>query len=85
MSPAKVAEAIEMLLGWQICVGPRKRELDGGMDRTMGRDTLGETMYPTPLGQWTHPVFAPSGRNQRGTTAMGAVATITAAIFSLVY
>jgi len=39
MSPAKMAELIEILFGMWTQVGPRNYVLDGGPDPFMGRDT----------------------------------------------
>ena len=47
VSPAKIAEPIEMLFGFRTLVGPGNNVLDGGPDIPMGRGNfLGETGVP---------------------------------------
>ena len=84
MSPAKTAEAIETLFDGQTRTGPRYGVLDRVHVPQQEEQFVGD-VYPTPLGQWMHLVFAPTGCSQysrkqgRHAAAMQTVATISVA------
>ena len=58
VKPAKTAEPIEMLLGIWTRMELRNCMFDGCPDPLMERGPFGGIMYPIPLWQCTHPVFA---------------------------